>query len=333
VKADATHVVVAVDAAAEVVTALNAESVAKKVAASAQPAAVIEQNVVTVQSGVTAMNVAIAPSALMAPTRPTQKVARRVKNADVADVLAQLLVRAMQPTSPTCLTTPKPLAKWAVQKTPCKHKPRCAPRRATNALRVKTMVMLAKRQTEAKPLAVSAPRAVKTAATSVLAMMNLHKPKHLRACLLPKRLRLMAKQERTTTASAANAVHATDTAATAASAEVSAPIVKKVVHKNNWVLTTSLLLRPHSVVMAQELLAMRKHRMQTPQLPAQQRLAPVCLKFSTSTSLCQSCKRLHKAAVWNGSIQTRRAFRLFKRPLQQSQSPCMCHALDQILLF
>ena len=144
VKADATHVAVVVDAAAEVVTALNAESVAKKVAASAQPAAVIDQNVVNALSAVTATNVAIAPSALMAPTRAAQRVAHSVKNADAADAMAQLLVRAMRPTSPTCPTTQKPLAKWADQKTPCKHKPRCAPRHATNALRVKTMAMLAK---------------------------------------------------------------------------------------------------------------------------------------------------------------------------------------------
>jgi hypothetical protein len=95
------------------------------------------------------------------------------------------------------------------------------------------MVMLAKRQTAVKPLAVSAPRAAKTAATSVLAMMNLHKPKHLRACLLPKRRRLMAKQEQTTTASAANAVHATVTAVTAASVVVSAPIAQKALRKSS----------------------------------------------------------------------------------------------------
>ena len=236
VKADATHVVVAVDAAAEVVTALNAESVAKKVAASAPPAAVIDQNVVNALSAVTATNVAIAPSAQMVPTIPTQRVAHRVKNADAADAMAQLLVRAMRPTSPTCPTcptTPKPLAKSAVQKTPCKHKPRCAPRHATNALRVKTMVMLAKRQTPAKPLAVNVHRVAKTAATSVLAMMKLPKPKHLRACLLPKRHRLTAKQVQTTTVNAANAVLATVMAATAASAVVSAPIAKKALHKSN----------------------------------------------------------------------------------------------------
>ena len=233
VKADETHVVVAVDAAAEVVTALNAESVAKKVAASAQPAAVIDQNVVNALSAVTATNVAIAPSAQMVPTRPTQRVAHRVKNADAADAMAQLLVRAMRPTSPTCPTTPKPLAKWAVQKTPCKHKPRCAPRHATNALRVKTTAMLAKRQTAAKPLAVNVHRVAKIAATSVLAMTNLLKPIHPRACLLPKRHRLTAKQVQTTTVNAANAVLATVMAAIAASAVVSAPIAKKALHKSN----------------------------------------------------------------------------------------------------
>ena len=233
VKADVTHVVVAVDAAAEVVTALNAESVAKKVAASAQPAAVIDQNVVNALSAVTATNVAIAPSAQMVPTIPTQRVAHRVKNADAADAMAQLLVRAMRPTSPTCPTTPKPLAKWAVQKTPCKHKPRCAPRHATNALRVKTTAMLAKRQTAAKPLAVNVHRVAKTAATSVLAMTNLLKPIHPRACLLPKRHRLTAKQVQTTTVNAANAVLATVMAAIAASAVVSAPIAKKALHKSN----------------------------------------------------------------------------------------------------
>jgi hypothetical protein len=234
VKADETHVVVAVDAAAEVVTALNAESVAKKVAASAQPAAVIDQNVVNALSAVTATNVAIAPSALMAPTRVAQRVAHSVKNADAADAMAQLLVRAMRPTSPTCPTTQKPPAKWAVQKTLCKHKPRCAPRHATSALRVKTTVMLAKRQTAAKPLVVNVHRVAKTAATSVLAMMNLPKPIHLRACLLPKRHRLTAKKQvQTTTVNAANAVLATVMAAIAASAVVSAPIAKKALHKRN----------------------------------------------------------------------------------------------------
>jgi CCR4-NOT transcriptional regulation complex NOT5 subunit len=145
VKADATHVVVAVDAAAVVVTALNVESAAKKAAASAPPAAVIDQNAVTVLSAVTATNVSNAPNALMAPTRAPQKVAHRVKNADAADAMALALEQAMRPTSPTCPTTPRPLAKWAVQKTLCKHKPRCAPRHATNALRVKTTAMLAKR--------------------------------------------------------------------------------------------------------------------------------------------------------------------------------------------
>ena len=139
----------------------------------------------------------------------------------------------MRPTSPTYPTTLKPLAKWAVQKTLCKHKPRCAPRHATNVLRVKTTAMPAKRQTAAKSHAVSAPRAAKTAATSVLAMMNLHKPIHPRACLLPKRLRLTTMQVQTTTVSAANAVRATVMAAIAASAVVSAPIAKKALHKSN----------------------------------------------------------------------------------------------------
>jgi hypothetical protein len=319
-----------VDAAAVVVTVQNA---AKKAVTNAPPVAVIAQNVATVLSAETATNVANAPSALMAPTRATLKVAHRAKNVAAADAMAQALEQAMRPTSPTYPTTPKPPAKWAVLKILCKHKPRCVPRHATSALRVKTTAMLAKRQTAVKPHALSEHRVAKTAVTSVHAMTNLRKPKHLRACLLPKRLRLMAKQERTTTASAANADHATVTAGTAASEVASAPIAQKALHKSNSGLTISLLVSPHSVVMALELLAMHLHRTQTLQLPAHLRHVPACRRFSTSASPCQSCKRLHKAAVWNGSTQTRRALRLFKRPLQQSQSPCMCHALDQNLLF
>jgi hypothetical protein len=90
-----------------------------------------------------------------------------------------------------------------------------------------------KLQTTAKPLAVSAYRAAKTVATSVLAMMNLHKPIHPRACLLPKRLRLTTIQVQTTTESAANADHATVTAGTAASEVASAPIAQKALHKSN----------------------------------------------------------------------------------------------------
>jgi hypothetical protein len=93
--------------------------------------------------------------------------------------------------------------------------------------------MLAKRQTAAKPLVVNVHRVAKTAATSVLAMMNLHKPIHLRACLLPKRHRLTTMQGQTTTESAANAVLATVMAATAANAVVSEPIAKKALHKSN----------------------------------------------------------------------------------------------------
>jgi transposase len=100
-------------------------------------------------------------------------------------------------------------------------------------LRVKTTAIPAKRQTAAKPHAVSAHRAAKTAATSVLAMMNLPKPIHLRACLLQKRHRLTAKQVQTTPVNAANAVLATVMAAIAASAVVSAPIAKKALHKRN----------------------------------------------------------------------------------------------------
>jgi hypothetical protein len=144
VKADATHVVVAVDAAAEVVNALNAENALKKAVTNAPPVAVIAQNVATVLSAETATNVANAPSALMAPTRATLKVAHRAKNVAAADAMAQALEQVMRPTSPTCPTTPKPLAMWAVQKTLCKHKPRCVPRHATSALRVKTTAMLAK---------------------------------------------------------------------------------------------------------------------------------------------------------------------------------------------
>jgi len=230
VKADATHVVVAVDAAAVVVTVPNAP---KKVVTNAPPVAVIAQNVVNALSAVTAMSVANAQSVPMAPTRAPRKVAHRVKNADAADAMALALEQAMRPTSPTCPTTPKPLAKWAVQKTPCKHKPRCAPRHATNALRVKTTAMPAKRQTAAKPHAVSAHRAAKTAATSVHDMTNPHKPIHLLACLLPKRRRLTTMQVQTTTVNAANAAHATATDATAANAAVSAPIAKKALHKSN----------------------------------------------------------------------------------------------------
>jgi hypothetical protein len=65
-------------------------------------------------------------------------------------------------------------------------------------------------------------------------MMNLPKPIHLRACLLPKRHRLTAKKQvQTTTVNAANAVLATVMAAIAASAVVSAPIAKKALHKRN----------------------------------------------------------------------------------------------------
>jgi len=293
-----------VDAAAVAVTAQNAVSAPKKVATSAQPAAVIAQNVANVLSAVTAMNVATAPSARMALTKPTKKDAHPVKNVDAADAMAQALGQAlapaMRPTSPTCPTTTKLPAKWAVQKTPCKHKPRCGLRHATNALHVKTTAILAKRQTAAKPRVVSAHRAAKTAATSVLAMTNPHKLKHLQVCLPPKHLSLPAKQVQITTVNAANAVHATVMAVTAANAEVSAPIAKKVLRKSNSGLMTSLRLSPHTGVMLRQLPAMRKHRTQTLQHRVHQRHAPACQKFSTSACHCQSSKRLHKAAVWNG---------------------------------
>ena len=68
----------------------------------------------------------------------------------------------------------------------------------------------------------NAHRVAKTAAMSVHAMTNLHKPKHLRACLLPKHLRLTATQAPTTTVNDANAVHATVMAAIAANAVATA---------------------------------------------------------------------------------------------------------------
>jgi hypothetical protein len=80
---------------------------------------------------------------------------------------------------------------------------------------------------------VNAHRVAKTAAMSVHAMTNLHKPKHLRACLLPKHLRLTATQAPTTTVKDANAVHATVMAAIAANAVASAPIAKKALRKSN----------------------------------------------------------------------------------------------------
>jgi hypothetical protein len=230
--ADATHAVVAVAEAAVVVTGLNAASVAKKVAMNAQLAAVIVQNVVNALSAVTAMSVVSATSAQMALTRLTRKYAPLVKNAGAADAMVQQVL-AVRTTNPTCPTPPRPTAKSVVQKTRYKHKPRCAPRHATNVLRVKTTAMLAKRQTAAKPLAVNAHPVAKTAATSVHAMTNPHKPKHLRACLLQKHLRQTVNQTQTTTVNAANVVHATVTAATAASEVVSAPIVKKALLKNN----------------------------------------------------------------------------------------------------
>ena len=163
-------------------------------------------------------------------------------------------------------------------------------------------------------------------------MTSLPKPKLLQVCLLLKPLKPTEKQERTTTASAANAVHATVTAVTAANAEVSAPIAKqKAIHRNNWVLTTNLLVNLRTVARAQELPVMRKHRTQTLQLPTHQRHASACRKFSTSACHCQSCKQLHKAVVWNGSIQTQRASLRCKRPLRQSPSPSMCHASVQHL--
>jgi hypothetical protein len=118
-------------------------------------------------------------------------------------------------------------------------------------LRVKKTARAATRKIKARPQNANVPRVAKTAATSAHAMTSQGKLKHLQVCLLPKRLKPTATQVQTTTVNAANAVHATVTAVTAANVEVRALIAKKVQHKSNSGLMTSLRLSPHNVAMLQ----------------------------------------------------------------------------------